>query len=101
MSAGEPKTKTDIIGPDHPISQLANILSDRALELSANLLMSRWHICQALANACGQILADSEDMPRAFQEWFHRGEELSVQFVSLGERIVRNISDTLDPGGIQ
>lgn len=58
------KPKSEIIGPDHAISRMANGLSDGALELAARARLSRWDLCVALANACGQILADSKDMPR-------------------------------------
>lgn len=53
----EPKFEN--IGPDHPISQLANTLSDQAFILSAQFGISRWDLCIAMSNACGQILADA------------------------------------------
>ena len=54
------ETKTfDTIGPDHAISKVANALSDQAFELSAKMGISRWDLCVAMANAIGQILADS------------------------------------------
>jgi hypothetical protein len=47
------------IGPEHPISRIANALSDEAVVLAARTGLSRWDLCVAMANAIGHILADS------------------------------------------
>lgn len=53
------KTKFESIGPDHPISKIANSLSGAAYELAGHAKISKMDLCAALANACGQILADA------------------------------------------
>lgn len=47
------------IKPDHPIARIANSLSGAAYELAGQARMSKMDLCVALANACGQILADA------------------------------------------
>lgn len=47
------------IGPDHPVSKIANTLSGAAYELAGQARISKMDLCAALANACGQILADA------------------------------------------
>lgn len=51
--------KFDTVKADHPISQLSNTLSGMAFELAGKMRMSKMDVCAALANACGQILADA------------------------------------------
>jgi len=51
--------KFESIGPEHPISKIANALSGAAYELAGQARMSKMDLCAALANACGQILADA------------------------------------------
>ncbi len=58
------KKTSEVIGPDHAISRMAHTLSSNAYELAAEAGLSTWEIAVALANACGQILAGSKDMPR-------------------------------------
>ncbi|MGI9491413.1 MAG: hypothetical protein ACR2QF_03200 [Geminicoccaceae bacterium] len=53
----------EIIGPEHPISRVADALSDQAFELAAKMEISRWDLCVAMANACGKILADAASKP--------------------------------------
>lgn len=60
--ASDPRFET--IAHDHPISVIANTLSDRAEELAADYRISKWDVAVAYANAAAQILADSKDMPR-------------------------------------
>lgn len=62
MSADKPKFET--IEPGHPISMLSNALSDNAMGFAGRLGISRMDVAVALANAAGQILGDSKDMPR-------------------------------------
>ena len=63
MSA-KPNKTAEVIGPDHAISKMARGLSRNVDELAAKAGISPWDVCVALANACGQILAQSKDMPR-------------------------------------
>ena len=56
--------KAEVIGANHPISILANVLSAHAYQLAAVQGISRWEVAVAMANACGHILADSGDIPR-------------------------------------
>lgn len=56
--------KAKVIGPDDPISVLANSLSDVASEIAEGMQLSKFDVAVAYANACGHILADSKDMPR-------------------------------------
>lgn len=51
--------KPEVIGPDHPISRISNALSDQAFILAGQFGVSRWDLCVAMSNACGQILADA------------------------------------------
>lgn len=53
----------ETITGNHPVGKLANTLSDMAFELAAHLRMSKMDVCSALANACGQILADAAVVP--------------------------------------
>lgn len=51
--------KFEIAKADHPVAQLSNTLSGMAFELAGTMRMSKMDVCAALANACGQILADA------------------------------------------
>jgi len=51
--------KFETITPDHPVSRIANTLSAAAYELAGQARISKMDLCSALANACGQILADA------------------------------------------
>ncbi len=55
---------TEVIGPDHKISVVANNLSNNAPRIAAEAQLTEWEFAVALANACGQILAHHKDMPR-------------------------------------
>lgn len=63
MNKSKPTFET--IGADHPISQLANTLSQEARDFAAKLGISPMDVAVAYVNAAGQILGDSRDMPRA------------------------------------
>ena len=58
------KPTSEVIGPDHPISALANDISQMVFKLAHERELSHWNVCEAFANACGLILAASKDMPR-------------------------------------
>lgn len=51
--------KFETIEPDHPISRIANTLAQEAFTLAGRARISKMDVCVALANACGQILADA------------------------------------------
>ena len=53
------KPKIKLVGHGDPINRMANTLSADVENLGAAYEMSPWDVCQALANACGQILADA------------------------------------------
>ena len=59
------KPKAEVITPnDHPLALMANAIAEQHREFCAINQMSPWDFCEALANACGMILASSKDMPR-------------------------------------
>lgn len=51
--------KFETVGDNHPVSRLANTLSGMAFELASGARVSKMDVCTAMANACGQILADA------------------------------------------
>ena len=53
-----------VIDEDHPIAQLANRMVCGAPELAGMFGISKWDVCQAMANACGIILSQGKDIPR-------------------------------------
>lgn len=64
--------KFENVAPNHPVSKLANSLSAVAYDFAGRLRISKMDVCSALANACGQILADAakpqsggKSLPRA------------------------------------
>ena len=61
---GKPESTSEIIAADHPISKLANDITAMVYQLANERQLTRWNVCEALANACGMILAASKDMPR-------------------------------------
>ena len=64
--AEKPDKEASIIGPDHPIAVLATQLAHPkwSHQICARAGLSKWEFCEAMANACGQILANSQNMPR-------------------------------------
>lgn len=53
----------EVVGPDHPIARFAHMLADEVYDLGAEWNLSRFDMCVALANACGNILADASLPP--------------------------------------
>lgn len=58
------KRRATIIETDHPISQLANVMAGEAQSFAEQMGISKWNVAEAMANACGLILAESADLPR-------------------------------------
>lgn len=62
--ADKPEKTSEIIGPDAPVSKLTHEFVSQVPSISQLTDLSPWEICEAWANACGQVLAQSKDMPR-------------------------------------